>query len=72
MANYIFVARSDGVFEIGEIEVGPCWVVGGVFVVVGDHHHDDACSLARAVAFNPEVVVVFSSSFCFGAPAPNE
>lgn len=49
MANYIFVARADGVFEIGEIEVGPCWVVGVVFVV-GDHHHDDndARSLARA------------------------
>lgn len=47
MANYIFVARADRVFEIGEIEVGPCWVVGVVFVV-GDHHHDDARSLARA------------------------
>lgn len=41
MANYIFVARADGVFEIGEIEVGSRWVVGVVFVVVGDHHHDD-------------------------------
>lgn len=40
MANYIFVARADGVFEIGEIEVGPCWVVGVVFVV-GDHDDDD-------------------------------
>lgn len=40
VANYIFVARSDGVFEIGEIEVGSSWVVGVVFVV-GDHHHDD-------------------------------
>lgn len=51
MANYIFVARSDRVFEIGEVEVGPCWVVGVVFVVVGDHHDDDdndAHSLARA------------------------
>lgn len=50
MANYIFVARADGVFEIGEIEVGPGWVVGVVFVVVGDHHDDDndARSLARA------------------------
>lgn len=47
MANYIFVARADRVFEIGEVEVGSCWVVGVVFVVVGDHH-DDACSLARA------------------------
>lgn len=48
MANYIFVARSDGVFEIGEIEVGSRWVVGVVFVVVGDHHDDDARSLAWA------------------------
>lgn len=44
MANYIFVARSDRVFEIGEIEVGPCWVGGVVFVVVGDDHDDDARS----------------------------
>lgn len=51
MANYIFVARADRVFEIGEIEVGSSWVVGVVFVVVGDHHdddNDDARSLARA------------------------
>lgn len=50
MANYIFVARADRVFEIGEIEVGSRWVVGVVFVVVGDHHYDDndARSLARA------------------------
>lgn len=41
VANYIFVARADGVFEIGEIEVGSRWVVGVVFVVVGDHHDDD-------------------------------
>lgn len=49
MANYIFVARADRVFEIGEVEVGSRWVVGVVFVV-GDHHHDgdDARSLARA------------------------
>lgn len=50
MANYVFVARADGVFEIGEIEVGPGWVVGVVFVV-GDHDDDDgddARSLARA------------------------
>lgn len=77
MANYIFVARADRVFEIGEIEVGSRWVVGVVFVVVGDHHDDDndARSLARAKflsLFNPEVMVVFSSSFCFRAPAPNE
>lgn len=78
MANYIFVARADGVFEIGEIEVGSRWVVGVVFVVGGDHlddddNDDDARSLGRVfVAFNPEVVVVFSSSFCFRAPAPNE
>lgn len=39
MANYIFVARSDRVFEIGEVEVGPSWVVGVVFV--GDHHDGD-------------------------------
>lgn len=56
VANYIFVARADGVFEIGEIEVGPRWVVGVVFVVVvGDHHDDDdddARSLGRVfVAF---------------------
>lgn len=44
VANYIFVARSDGVFEIGEIEVGSRWVVGVVFVVVGDNHDDDARS----------------------------
>lgn len=53
VANYIFVARADGVFEIGEIEVGPRWVVGVVFVV-GDHHDDDddARSLGRVfVAF---------------------
>lgn len=53
VANYIFVARSDGVFEIGEIEVGPRWVVGVVFVVVvGDHHDgddDDARSLGRSL-----------------------
>lgn len=50
VANYIFVARSDRVFEIGEIEVGSCWVVGVVFVVVGDHLDDDndARSLTRA------------------------
>lgn len=51
VANYIFVARADRVFEIGEIEVGSGWVVGVVFVVVGDHHDDDdddARSLARA------------------------
>lgn len=51
MANYIFVARADGVFEIGEIEIGSRWVVGVVFVVVGDHLDDDdndARSLARA------------------------
>lgn len=50
VANYIFVARADGVFEIGEIEVGPRWVVGVVFVVVvGDHHDDDdARSLGRS------------------------
>lgn len=41
MANYIFVARADRVFEIGEIEVGSRWVVGVVFVVVGDHLDDD-------------------------------
>lgn len=57
MANYIFVARADRVFEIGEIEVGSRWVVGVVFVVVGDHHDDDnddddARSLGRVfVAF---------------------
>lgn len=39
MANYIFVARADRVFEIGEIEVGSRWVVGVVFV--GDHDDDD-------------------------------
>lgn len=51
VANYIFVARSDRVFEIGEIEVGPRWVVGVVFVVVvGDHDDDDddARSLGRS------------------------
>lgn len=51
MANYIFVARADRVFEIGEIEIGPCWVVGVVFVVVGDHDDNDARSLARAKFF---------------------
>lgn len=47
MANYIFVARADRVFEIGEIEVGPCWVVGVVFVV-GDHDDDDDDDDARS------------------------
>lgn len=62
MANYIFVARSDRVFEIGEIEVGPRWVVGVVFVV-GDHHDDDG---------DGKYWFLFSLLFLFRAPAPNE
>lgn len=62
MANYIFVARSDGVFEIGEIEVGSGWVVGVVFVVVGDHDDDG----------DGKYWFLFSLLFFFRAPAPNE
>lgn len=62
MANYIFVARSDRVFEIGEIEVGPRRVVGVVFVVVGDHHDDD----------DGKYWFLSSLLFFFRAPAPNE
>lgn len=36
VANDVRVARTDRVFEIGEIEA---WVIIGV-VVGGDHHHD--------------------------------
>lgn len=79
MANYIFVARSDRVFEIGEIEIGSRWVVGVVFVVVGDHHDnddvdDDARSGEGFVAFNggEKYWFLFFSSFYFRAPAPNE
>lgn len=61
VANYIFVARSDGVFEIGEIEVGPRWVAGVVFVV-GDHHEDGG----------GKYWFLFSLLFFFRAPAPNE